>query len=226
MKICKKCTALLNDNDSFCSVCGTEQYVPRTITNHRLCAACGAKMNEYDQFCPVCGKPVQNMQPQQPFQQQISPLITKLSNRITVSSGLWLSISCIQLLLAFVFFCYASLFNKWSADNIRAIFVYGIIGGLNVVDVIRNFKFKKWIQTNHIGIVMKYNIKFVSVLFFIWNSYVIVKLILSHNLFLFLVALLSIAAVIVDLISVRLFVINNKENFLQLEKIQVQRNYN
>lgn len=49
MKYCSNCGKELNDDDLFCSKCGTKQII------ERKCINCGIKLDEDAVFCPKCG---------------------------------------------------------------------------------------------------------------------------------------------------------------------------
>ena len=49
MKYCSNCGKELNDDDLFCSKCGTKQIL------ERKCINCGIKLDEDAVFCPKCG---------------------------------------------------------------------------------------------------------------------------------------------------------------------------
>lgn len=55
MKKCPKCGQLLEDNQLFCSQCGT-----RVIVKKR-CASCGAELEDDLNFCPLCGQKIQKI---------------------------------------------------------------------------------------------------------------------------------------------------------------------
>ncbi len=220
MKYCIKCTTPLNNNDRFCPVCGTEQMTQKTVLK-RFCTSCGAQINNTVQVCPFCGNPAVNTQSEELLKKAAPALISTLINRLTASAVLWFCISGIQLMIALAIFCINTLIDDWNTASVRTIFISGIFGGLNIWGAILNLKTKKSIVTDYVGIVSKNRIQFSSVIIYLWNGYVIFGLLASNNFLSFLFLLLVIAALIVDLFFIKLFVIRNKDSFYELERSQL-----
>lgn len=219
MKYCIKCTAPLNDNDKFCNVCGTEQTLQRTVIN-RFCTNCGTQINNVE-VCPVCGKLVTNTQSQELLKRVTPTLISTLMNRIMMSAILWFINAGLQLLVAFILLCIAAYTSHWNSTVIRAIFIYGTLGGLNIWVTILNLKTRNSISINYVGIVENIRIRFRTIIILLWNIYIVFKLLFSNSILLTVIALPIIAALIMDLFFIKLFVIRNKDRFLELEKSQI-----
>lgn len=219
MKNCIKCTSPLNDNDKYCSICGAEQRIERTIS-HNFCARCGAPINHNNKFCPQCGSPIQIQQTQQNFKIIIPPIIKSLSDRITLSAVLWIIIASVQLLFGFVLLCAVSLTSDWEIDYIISLIVYFLFGGLNLREGIKLLKYKKTILTDFVGIVWENRICFESCASYLWNAYVVFNGFVAGDCFSLMFAFLGASVIIVDFVTIKLFVKNNKESFLHLEKSQ------
>lgn len=217
MKNCIKCTSPLNDEDRYCTKCGTEQRIVNTYCNN-FCVVCGAELYQYSKLCPRCGKPVKLINTS--FKQAKPLLIKKLSNRITLNAILWLSIACIQLILALIIFS-SALVTVWKFQYIKFIFVKGLIGFLNIIAAKTKFHYRKQIKTDFVGIVTKNKNNHSQVLFYIWNGFFIIDSFLSKNTILCSLALLCIVAIFVDLFIIKRFIQNNEIGFMQIERAQL-----
>ncbi len=218
MKNCVKCTYPLNDDDKFCSICGAEQTVKRKA-NANFCVGCGASITHNNQYCSRCGKPVRNEQVNQIFKNVVPPMIKALSSRITLTAVLWIVIASLHLFCGLFLLCVASLTFDWNTNYINAMKIYFASGGLNLPKGIGLLKYKKTILTDYVGIVRRNRICFSSSIDYMLNACV-VFMVGNGGVSLFF-ALLTASAIIIDFVSIKVFVSKNKESFLLLEKSQI-----
>ena len=219
MKNCVKCTFPLNDGDRYCSVCGAEQ-VPIRIINNNYCVGCGTAVTHDGQYCQKCGKPVSYQPIQYGNKLRIPAIIKSLSDRMTVSIIFWLIIAGLQLLLGMFLLSVASLTQDWNIDYIWAIIVCFVLGGLNTAESIKMFKYKRKIMTDYVGIVWENRIDWTTCINYIWNTYVVFNCLMAGNVVSLFMAFLTASVIVIDFLSIKMFIRNNKESFIQLEKIQ------
>lgn len=55
MNVCSNCGTPLDDNQAFCSKCGTQKIAPKKIA----CSKCGTELQDGQKFCPKCGQKVE-----------------------------------------------------------------------------------------------------------------------------------------------------------------------
>lgn len=218
MKNCIKCAAPLNDNDTFCPICGTEQ---KLMIYNQYCSSGGALLQSNTQYCPRCGKPVMNMQTQQQLKQSPPPLIEKLINRITMCAVFWLSIAIIQLIISTVCVGYLVLADVSDVIYLINSLAYGVVGIINIYAVVLYFRYRSQVLINYVGIVRKNKITFSIVIINLCNIYIIIDCLISKSIILTFLALLVITALLIEFISLREFIYKNQESFLQLERSQI-----
>jgi RNA polymerase subunit RPABC4/transcription elongation factor Spt4 len=220
MKNCVRCKSLINDNNRFCPVCGIPQPIPRTVYS-KYCTNCGCQLTQGEKICRKCGRPVDKPPVQQTIKKATPVLIKTLSNRIQLCTILWVIIGSFQLLLGLILFYVAVLSSSWDSQSIISMLIYFGIGSLNIYTTINLFKYKNKIISDFVGIVRANKINTATVINYFYNAFVIfIALIARSPIGLFL-AIVTLAAIILDLTLVKLFVTKNRESFSKLESAQM-----
>lgn len=220
MKNCIKCTSPLNDEDKFCPICGTRQTPERRIRAN-FCSECGTSISHDIKYCPQCGNLVGNELTNQVLKNATPPMIQVLSRRITLVSVFWMVIASMQLSLGILLFFIALFLGEWSSDNIIALILYFSLGGLNLTESIKMLKYKQKILNDYVGIVWSNRIGVSTCLNYIWNAYVVFNGLVYKNIFSVFFALVIASAIIIDFLTIKIFVLKNRNSFLLLEKAQV-----
>ena len=170
------------------------------------------------QWCSVCGTPNMNSKTQDIFQRNLPIIIKKLSARITSTSILWICIASMQLMLSLLMLMLFLFSNDF--EYITAMLIYGALGGCNLWAAIKGLMYQKEIKKNFVGILSGLKITGADIILYLYNAYVIWNLLTSGSILLIFLSLCSIAALLMDLLSIKLFVHTKKDAFIQLERSQ------
>jgi Uncharacterized conserved protein len=216
MKNCVKCSYALDDKIRFCPVCGTEQPYLQEVN----CSNCGCKLVEEARFCYKCGKPVSTAELQQLLKGQTPYWIAAICERTTIVSVLWMIVGIIQLLIGVLELCIGLFVSSWSAGSIFVTVMLLLIGIYNIFSSTRIFGSRNEMLRNYTGIVSKNSFRIAIFFNYFYNIFVIIlTFAIEPNALTIPVALISLAALLVDFFGIKLFVREHREDFLQLEKL-------
>lgn len=231
---CIKCSRQIMQGNKYCPYCGTEQ-VPKMQTI--FCSSCGKKI-VYGQFCPYCGNKtvlLQNPSPSESFSENTDipyqsksidnnkkrmhfrAVLRPLANGITARNVLWIIIGGLQISAGLLIMLLADMARIVRPFSMWVYFVMGIINlivgivGLVFANKVRNVRVigeDIVDECSFLGAISNY----------IWNSLVIIGLVVTLNVVSAIFLLLILAEIIVDLVAVRIYSIKHKREILKIDE--------
>ncbi len=156
----------------------------------KFCTKCGKEIFDEAVICPGCGcatgaSQVPNIGGTY-SPQNCSVLLQTLSSRVKTDAIIWLVIGCFQVLFGF--------FAIWTL----------VVGVLNIIAAISDFKFSKEVLNNPIGVVGKFEPLVGPIITLIYN--------------LLIGGIIGVAGSIYYFVGVRNYVMENKAAFLAMEE--------
>lgn len=185
-----------------------------------FCSTCGAKLTK-DGNCPNCGKA--NIEKAIPSSDAVSPengassIVHDLSKRYFIDGIIWICIGIIQLALGAIIFVSNLVTSSWNPGTVFLIFLYAVIGLLNLAAAQRQMKNSKAILKQPVGIVKANSFGPRFWIFLVYNALIVLVGISSGTPLSITFALVTIAAILADAIGLRFFVREHKDDFLDLE---------
>lgn len=215
---CSRCGMTLDLRYSQCVHCGQpyilpySHLLPRAATTESkasFCRHCGAQLGNDALYCPRCGSPIEtNHQRTGPSSYasvnnsapQTQNLVKTLSSRIKTESIIWLVIGILQIVLGS---CTALMSIIWRT-GLTVWWLMLVVGPLNIIASITDFRFSKAILVKPVGIVKKLKPLGGPIFSLVYN--------------LTIGGVIGVGGSIYHLIWVRGFVLENETQFLAIEK--------
>ena len=166
----------------------------------KFCENCGSELVEGNKFCPSCGADVYNKSSDNVNNVMNSPekvrkLITQLSQKNQTNAIIWGALGVVQIIIAMCTITYYGF-----ATGIWTV----VVGILNVYSGYKDFTYSKELLKKPVAIISRYESATPIVIALIYN--------------LIFGGIIGIAGSLYE-ISIRNFVLNNKTEFEQAEKV-------
>lgn len=206
------------------------------------CPRCGADIDDYARRCNRCGLQINAIAIREfkenkkgrlrnsarvvhPTYYEFPEIVQNLKNALIGSSIIWIAVGCLQLfeVIRGLVLTRALSFFMTESDRIAIIIgalVLGLIGAANIfygiVGLVKSSKLKYNFRT----ITEDYRIS-KAVGSYIWNCFIIYSFFSNPGSYLdivgIIIIILDFAAILVDILGIRLYVSNNKRTFKALE---------
>lgn len=168
----------------------------------KFCENCGSELVEGNKFCPSCGADVYNKSSDNvnnvinsPEKEKVRKLITQLSQKNQTNAIIWCALGVVQIIIAMCTITYYGF-----ATGIWTL----VVGILNVYSGYKDFTYSKELLKKPVAIISRYESATPIVIALIYN--------------LIFGGIIGIAGSLYE-ISIRNFVLNNKTEFEQAEKV-------
>lgn len=233
---CIKCGQLLLPGSKYCPYCGEGQPFSSEFV---FCSNCGNKV-VCGSICPFCGNKailpqMQSVSFSNPVQTRLPvkdtvdsgnldfhnrAILRPLANGITARNVLWIIIGGLQISAGLLVMLLADLIRTVRPFSMWVYFGMGIINlivgivGLVYANKVRNVRVSGQDildECSFLGAISNY----------IWNSLMIIGLVISLNVISAIFLLLVLAALIVDLVAVRIYAIKYRKEIIKIHRIRI-----
>ncbi len=156
----------------------------------KFCSNCGNEVHENAVVCIKCGCAIPQTDASKQFASQKKSILDVVSQRIQINGIIWLAVGALQIILGFL--------NIW--DNWFLL----LVGAINVVYGVADFKYSKDCLVRPVGIVKQAKPLARTVIVLVYN--------------LLIGAIIGIAGSIYYLVAVRAYILENEREFLEIEQ--------
>ena len=159
MAFCSLCGCQISDESKFCPNCGKTLDEQNTAQQQTQNTQTFQQQGYQQSYQPNYQQGYQPnyQQNYRPYYAPLKNIVEQLSDKVKIQAILWLVVSCIQYLVAFIFIIYGlSEIDYGGAGFIIAGILYLAAAGLNTFFCVQSFDYYKKILKNPIGIIQKY----------------------------------------------------------------------